>query len=95
MNEHILYAELFDCYGNLLTLKQQDYMKFYYFDNLTLSEIASNENITRNAVHKTLKEATLKLIDYEDKLHLLSKKKEVIDLIKDEDLKEKIRNILS
>ena len=56
MDELVYYNELFDYYGELLTEKQKEYFKFYYFDNLSLSEIAEENNISRNAVSKTLKE---------------------------------------
>lgn len=94
MQEHILYAELFDCYGKLLTQKQQEYFKFYYFDNLTLSEISENDNVSRNAVHKSLKDATDKLLFYEDTLHMNEVKKQINEQIKDESIKDKILNIM-
>ena len=61
MDELVYYNELFDYYGELLTEKQKEYFKFYYFDNLSLSEIAEENNISRNAVSKTLKEVKEKL----------------------------------
>ena len=39
MKKEIYYNNLFDYYGELLTEKQQEYFKYYYFDNLSLSEI--------------------------------------------------------
>ena len=36
---HVL--SLLDLYGDLLTAKQQDYLNFYYQDDLSLSEIAA------------------------------------------------------
>ena len=68
MEDIILYTNLFDCYYNLLTLKQQEYFKAYYFDNLTLQEIALNDNVSRNAVFKSLKDTIDKLLMYEEKL---------------------------
>ena len=55
MDKVIYLTNLFDYYGELLTEKQQTYFKDYYFNNLTLAEIAENENISRNAVHKQIK----------------------------------------
>ena len=45
MEEVLYYTELFDFYGTLLTEKQQNYFKDYYFNNLSLSEIAENYEI--------------------------------------------------
>ena len=61
---------LFDYYGDLLTDKQQDFFEDYYFSNLTLQEIADNNNISRNAVHKTLNVINEKLEYYESVLKL-------------------------
>ena len=38
---------LFDIYGEMLTEKQRDFIVYYYEDDLSLSEIAQNEGITR------------------------------------------------
>ena len=94
MEDIILYTNLFDCYYNLLTLKQQEYFKAYYFDNLTLQEIALNDNVSRNAVFKALKDTIDKLLMYEEKLKIYNKKKLILNLVKDEKLKEEIINIL-
>ncbi|CCY28287.1 MAG: hypothetical protein SOT41_00430 [Candidatus Faecisoma sp.] len=94
MEDIILYTNLFDCYYNLLTLKQQEYFKAYYFDNLTLQEIALNDNVSRNAVFKSLKDTIDKLLMYEEKLKIYNKKKLILNLVKDEKLKEEIINIL-
>jgi len=83
---------LFDYYGELLTLKQQEFFKDYYFDNLTLQEIADNNNISRNAVHKTLTSIDTKLEYYEDVLKFYSKSLKIKELIKDID--EEKRNEL-
>lgn len=81
---------LFDYYGELLTIKQQEFFKDYYFDNLTLQEIADNNDISRNAVHKTLNTINAKLEYYEEKLKLYDKALKMQDLVKD--LEENKRN---
>ena len=68
MKEILYYTMLFDLYGELLTSKQQDYFKDYYFNNLSLSEIAENYEITRNAIHNQLREAKEKLENVLEKL---------------------------
>lgn len=73
MDNQVLLSILYDYYGELLTDKQQNYFKDYYFDNLTLSEISENYNISRNAIHKSLKEIEEKLLYYEEKLKLYEK----------------------
>lgn len=45
----------------------------YYDENLSLSEIAEQEGISRSAVHDSLKSARRKLEEYESHLHILDK----------------------
>lgn len=88
---------LFDYYGELLSDSQKNYFIDYYFHNLTLSEIAENNNVSKNAVSKDLKLATSKLEDFDSKLKLIDKDKKIIKMIKetnDEELLEKINKIL-
>ena len=93
--ERTLYlTELFDIYGELFTDKQKEYFIDYYFNNYTLQEISENYNVTRNAVHKSLKETEEKLIFYEDKLKILEKNKKILQILENSELKEKIEEIL-
>ena len=87
---------LYDYYGELFTDKQQKYFEDYYFSNLSLQEIAENYNVSRNAIHNSLKEIIKKLKYYEDKLKLYKKGKEINKLIEniDENLKEKIKELI-
>lgn len=96
MEEQLLLSSLYDYYGCLLTDKQRMYFEDYYFDNLTLSEMSENYNISRNAIHKSLKEVEEKLYFYEEKLKLLSKANQINEIIYDldEKLKEKINKLI-
>ena len=67
---------LMDCYLDLLTDKQKDYLNLYYGEDLSLSEIAEELDVSRNAVFDNLKRAVRLLEDYEDKLHLLKRHEE-------------------
>ena len=64
---------LYDFYGALLTEKQRQVMALYHEENLSLSEIAGEFGISRQAVHDTLKKAEQALEDYENKLNLIDK----------------------
>lgn len=92
----IYYVELFDYYGELFTDKQKEYFVDYCFNNLTLQEIADNNNVSRNAVHKNIKELKEKLDYYESKLHLYSNRKKIEQIINDLDsnIKEKIEELI-
>ena len=97
MNKQDKLILLFDYYGDLLSESQKNYFESYYFDNLTLSEIGENFDVSRNAVSKDLKLASEKLNNYEEKLRLVEKDdklRKIVSKLKDEVLKEKIMNIL-
>lgn len=96
MENQILLCSLYDYYGQLLTDKQRMYFEDYYFDNLTLSEMSENYCISRNAIHKSLKEVEDKLFYYENKLKLHSKGNEIKKIIDnlDDDIKEKIKELI-
>ena len=90
------YVELFDYYGELFTDKQKEYFKDYYFNNLTLQEIADNNGVSRNAVHKNIKEITNKLDYYEEKLNLYSNRKKILRIIEnlDDKVKKEIEGLI-
>ncbi len=68
---------LFDEYKELLTSSQKDIFSDYYLFDLSLSEIAENHNISKAAVSDSLHKSLAKLGEYENKLHILSFKKEI------------------
>lgn len=89
---------LYDFYGELLSDDNKEYFEDYYFDNLSLGEIADNAGISRNAVHKHIKASEAKLMFYEEKLKLYSKDKKLRDLLRninDEKIKNKIEEIFN
>jgi predicted DNA-binding protein YlxM (UPF0122 family) len=97
MEDVIYYNELYDLYGKLLTDKQRQYFEDYYFNNLSFAEIAENYDISRNAAFKQLHIVTDKLEEYESKIQLFKKKKElmkIIDNISDKKLKEELEKLL-
>ena len=93
---NIYYVNLFDYYGDLFTDKQKEYFIDYYFNNLTLQEIAENNDVSRNAVHKNIKDITKKLEHYESKLNLYENKNKIKKLIEniDEDIKQQIEELI-
>lgn len=93
MENNIYISSLYDIYGVLLTETQQKYFEDYYFNNYSLSEISENYCVTRNAVHKSLKETLEKLNNYESKLKLNEKIETIKKLNIDENTKDKIIDI--
>ena len=88
---------LYDYYYMLLTDKQREYFEDYYFNNLSLGEISDNINISRNAIHKVIKNIEDKLLFYEENLKLYNKStilKEIINKIDDEKIKNELERLL-
>lgn len=81
MKDIIYYNDLYDLYGCLLTDKQRMYFEDYYFNNLSLSEMSLNYNVSRNAVFKQIHIAVDKLIDFDKKMNLYDKRKKLEDII--------------
>lgn len=70
---HEQMNEYLDFYEMLLTDKQKIIMHYYFRDDYSLSEIASNLEVTRSAVQDTIRKVSKILENYEDKLHLIDK----------------------
>lgn len=96
MEDVILYNELYDLYGGLLTDKQREYFEDYYFNNLSFSEMAEDYDVSRNAVFKQVHIVIDKLNEYESILHLKEKKDKLNIILKDapENIKNKIEEIM-
>ena len=97
MEEEIYISTLYDYYGDLLTDKQKEYFEDYYFSNLSLQEIADLNNVSRNAVHKTIITIVDKLKFYEEKLNLYKNRIEINKLLHDKisnELLDKINEIV-
>ncbi|ADQ14797.1 YlxM family DNA-binding protein [Halanaerobium hydrogeniformans] len=74
---------LFDFYGSLLTEKQQQINKSYFYNDLSLAEIADNIGISRQGVYDHLKRSEKSLKEYEAKLGLVKKYRELRKNIKE------------
>lgn len=84
MEQKVIISILLDIYGKMLTDKQFKLLDDYYNNDLSLSEIGENDNITRQAVRDNLKKGENKLFEYEEKLGFMKKElmqEELIDNI--------------
>mgnify|MGYP005789917675 CR=1 FL=1 len=76
---------LYDFYGELLTEHQKNIYEDVVFNDMSPSEIAREEGISRQGVHDLIKRCDKILRDYEDKLHLVERfmqTKKDVELIK-------------
>jgi len=85
--DRVYLNELYDFYSELLTEKEKLCFLDYYADDLSLSEIAENNEVSRNAIHKTIRNVEEKLVDYENKIGLGKLKKKLKNIKDLDDLK--------
>lgn len=81
MEKNIEISILSQIYKNMLTEKQFSILDEYYNSDFSLSEIAENYNITRQAVRDNIKSGEIKLYDLEEKLGLMKKIQKQEELI--------------
>lgn len=82
MDKILFLTMLYDFYGELLTDKQKEIFELYYLNDLSLYEISSQYNISRQAVSDSIKRTEKSLLHYEEKLSLIEKylnQRKVID----------------
>lgn len=93
--EYIYFNNLFDIYGKLLTKREQEIFKLFYEEDLSLGEIAINCQVSKSAIGKTVKIINQKLVNYEEKLKNLDKRKRIEKLLKNKENYEKVMKILN
>ena len=73
LTEMIEIGILLDYYKPLLTEKQKKYLVDYFEEDLSLTEIAEMNEVSRQAVYDNIKRGCKILRDYEDKLNFYKK----------------------
>ena len=73
VDKKVEISMLCQIYGKMLTEKQYEVINDYYNNDLSLSEIAENNNITRQAVRDIIKKGENKLFELEEKLAFMKR----------------------
>ena len=73
MQKNLNISVLLDFYGPVLTEKQREVIELYYNEDLSLSEIAEHEGITRQGVRDSIKRGEAILLDMEERLQFASR----------------------
>lgn len=73
MEKFVQQTFLYDFYGELLTEHQRQVYEQVVFEDLSPSEAAQNQGISRQGVHDLIKRCNRILEDYESRLHLVEK----------------------
>ncbi|HIS55214.1 MAG: YlxM family DNA-binding protein [Lachnospiraceae bacterium] len=73
MEKIVKQTLLYDFYGELLTDHQRAIYEDVVFNDLSLSEVAEMQGISRQGVHDLIRRCDKILAGYEDKLHLIAR----------------------
>ncbi len=88
---------LYDIYSPLMSEKKKSVFELSFFEDMSLSEIAEHTGTTRQGVRELIKRTCEELYEYEKALHLKEARDRLsalADEVGDEELSEKIRNVL-
>jgi UPF0122 protein CLD_2190 len=73
MEKKVQLSMLYGIYGNLLTPKQQNIIRDFANNDLSITEISENYDITRQAVQEIVRKGEQRLLEYEQKLGIMKK----------------------
>ncbi len=73
LDEIVHLSILYDFYGELLSDHKKQLFEDYILNDLSLSEIAAEQNISRQGVYDIIRRCSRELKDYESKLALVRK----------------------
>ena len=97
LDKFVEIANLFEIYSSLLSEKQKEYLEDHFENDLSLSEIAKNNNVSRQAIYDNIKRGIALLYVYEDKLKFYQIKKNIREELmnlKENYTKEKLEKII-
>lgn len=73
MEKIVQQTLLFDFYGELLTEHQQRIYEDVVCNDMSCSEVAAEQGVSRQGIHDLIKRCNRQLEEYEGKLHLVEK----------------------
>lgn len=80
-DKHTKICLYLDYYGSLLTKRRQQILQMIFEDDLSLTEIAENFEISRQAVHDNMQQGVQQLEQYEKTLGMVEKNLELRRLL--------------
>ena len=80
-NQTYRMTMLYDFYGELLTERQKEFFDLYYNEDLSLSEIAENNGISRQGVRDVIVRAEAVMTEIEDKTGLVKRYQQMRGLL--------------
>lgn len=74
---------LLDFYGELLTDKQKTALELYYYEDLSLAEIAENMRVSRQGARAFIKQGEAHIKEFEEKLGMYKRFSDISRLLKE------------
>ncbi|TDT69156.1 hypothetical protein EV215_1498 [Hypnocyclicus thermotrophus] len=93
LKEFMETSLLLSYYKNLLSNRQKEYMLKHFEEDYSLSEIAKEYAVSRQAVYDNIKRGIKILEDYEKKLGFFHRDKKILSILRKIDKKYKIDEI--
>ena len=81
IEQMIKVSQLYVFYSELLSQKQKQYLNDYFFNDLSLTEISENYEISKQAVSNNIKRTIIELEQFEEKLNLIKLNNERLFLL--------------
>lgn len=97
LEDFLRYSVLFLYYGELFSKKQKQYLELYLEENSSFTEIAEKYGVTRQAVFDNIKRGFKQLEEYESKLKIFEREKELkkrLENLKSNFTKENLEKII-
>ncbi|MDY6367493.1 MAG: hypothetical protein SPL13_03135 [Clostridia bacterium] len=94
MENDFYYIELFEIYKGLLTETQRETFYSHFCLDLSLAEIAEQQNTSRQSVFDAVKKVKAKLDEYESELKIKATENEILRIaegVSDEKLKNELK----
>ncbi len=83
MDKVVYFNNLFSIYKELLTNREQEIFSYYYEENLSMGEIALNEEVSRSFIGNMVKRTEKKLEELESTLKIYEKNQKILEISKE------------
>lgn len=106
IDKFVYFNKLYSTYKEVLTKKQKEVLELYLEEDFSLGEISEELSISRQAVHDSVKRSEQVLNDFEQKLGILKRERQIRSQVEeirkvidaedskiDKSIREKIANV--
>ena len=81
MEKNVVISILYEYYGKLLTDKQAESIEMHYLEDLSLTEIADIQGVSKQSISETIKRSEKALLDFEKGIGMYKRSNELSELV--------------